>query len=247
MLSSRNEQQDIQDRAYDLFGELILEKEANELLAEIDAEGDGPAESEAFIARVDARCLSIIEKHSRKARVRRFLMQTAPRIGQIAAIMIAVIALAGCTALASSETARVYLMRLLVQTTDEYTRLSLVPSESEYVDVPDEWKGSYYPTYIPEGLILTATTLRSVEFSQGDSLFPVFIFGEYDEGSVIQIDTEGATVRMTKIHGQIASISTKGTTITIYWSEGMRYFVLTFRNMNEQVAMAIAESVTQIK
>lgn len=246
MLGSRNEQQDIQDRAYDLFGELILEKEANELLAEIDAEGDGPAESEAFIARVDARCLSIIEKHSRKARVRRFLMQTAPRIGQIAAIMIAVIALAGCTALASSETARVYLMRLLVQTTDEYTRLSLVPSESEYVDVPDEWEGSYYPTYIPEGLVPVFVGEETIDFSYGESA-PIFVFGEYDEGSVVQVDTEDAATSKTTIHGQLAYVSTKGTTIKIYWSEGVRYFVLTFRGLSEQIALSVADSVAQIR
>lgn len=246
MLGSRNEQQDIQDRAYDLFGELILEKEANELLAEIDAEGDGPAESEAFIARVDARCLSIIEKHSRKARVRRFLMQTAPRIGQIAAIMIAVIALAGCTALASSETARVYLMRLLVQTTDEYTRLSLVPSESEYVDVPDEWEGSYYPTYIPEGLVPVFVGEETIDFSYGESA-PIFVFGEYDEGSVVQVDTEDAAISKTTIHGQLAYVSTKGTTIKIYWSEGVRYFVLTFRGLSEQIALSVADSVAQIR
>lgn len=141
----QQEIQDIQDRAYDLFGELILEKEANELLAEIEAEGEEATESEEFIARVDARCLKIIESHSRKARVRQFLMQTMPQLGRAAAVIIAVITLAGCTAFAASETVRVYLLHLIVQTTDEYTILSLAPSESEYVDVPDEWEGAIIP------------------------------------------------------------------------------------------------------
>ena len=250
MFGKKKEQQemrDIQDRAYDLFGELILEKEANELLAEIEAEGEESTESEAFIARVDARCLKIIKNHSRKARMRHFLMHTVPHFGRVAAVIIAVVTLAGCTALAASKTVRVYLQHLLVEKTAEYTRLSLAPSESEYVDVPDEWEGSYYPTYIPEGLKMISITPFSVAYSYDDSLFPKFIFGEYGEGSVVQIDTEGATISQTTIHGQLAYISTKGSFVNVYWSEGTRYFVLTFRDMSEQIAMEVAESVTQIR
>ena len=242
----QQEIQDIQDRAYDLFGELILEKEANELLAEIEAEGEETTESEEFIARVDARCLKIIEKHSRKARMRQFLMQTVPQLGRVAAVIIAVVTLAGCTAFAASETVRVYLLHLIVQTTDEYTILSLAPSESDYVDVPDEWEGSYYPTYIPEGLVPVFVGEETIDFSYGEST-PVFVFGEYEEGSVVQIDTEDASVSQTTIHGQLAYVSTKGTTIKIYWSEGIRYFVLTFRGMSEQIALSVADSVAQIR
>lgn len=245
----KNEQQemrDIQDRAYDLLGELILEREANELLAEIEAESGESAESAEFLARCDARCMKIIEKHYRKARVRKLIMQTMPRLGRIAAVIIAVITLAGCTAFAASETVRVYLLHLLVQTTGEYTTLSLVPNESEYIDVPGEWAGSYYPSYIPEGLVPIFVGKHDVDFSYGESR-PLLVYSEYDEDSVVQIDTEGAETSLTMIHGQPAYISTKGTSIHIYWSEGMRYFVLTFRDLSEQIAMTVAESVTQIR
>lgn len=244
--NGQQEIQDIQDRAYDLFGELILEKEANELLAKIAAKGDESTENEELIARCDARCLAIIEKHSRKARVRRFLMQTIPRLGRAAAAMIAAITLAGCTAFAASETVRVYLLHWIVQTTDEYTKLSLAPSETDYVDVPDEWEGSYFPTYIPEGLTMISVDKDVICYSYGEML-PVFVFGEYDEESVIQIDTEGAEIKQTTIHGQVAYISIEDTRINIYWSEGTRYFVLTFRGISEQVAMNVAERVAQIR
>lgn len=250
MLGKRNGQQeiqDIQDRAYDLFGELILEKEANELLAKIEAKSDESTENEELIARCDARCLAIIEKHSRKARVRRFLVQTVPRLGRVAAAIIATITLAGCTAFAASETVRVYLLHWIVQTTDEYTKLSLAPSETDYVNIPDEWEGSYYPTYIPEGLKQKSATPYSIDYSHGDSLLPAFVFAEFDEGSVVQVDTEGAKIKQIMIHGQLGYISIKGSTIYVYWKEGTRYFVLTFRDISEQMALKVAESVTQIR
>lgn len=250
MFGKRNGQQeiqDIQDRAYDLFGELILEKEANELLAKIEAKGDESTENEEFIARCDARCLEIIEKHSRKARVRRFIMQTVPRLGRVAAAIIAAITLAGCTAFAVSETVRVYLLHWIVQTTDEYTKLSLVPSETDYVNVPDEWEGCYYPTYIPDGLKQKSATSYSIDYSYEDSLLPAFVFAEFDEGSVVQVDTEGAKIKQIMIHGQLGYISTKGSTIYVYWKEGTRYFLLTFRDISEQMALKVAESVTQIR
>ena len=249
MFSKQNfepESTDIRDRAYDLFGELLAKNEITDILAELGAEQDASDESEAFLKRCDERSMKVIDQYSQKERTRRLFFQTLPHMGRIAAVVIAVIALAGCTAFAASETVRTYLFMFLIQTTDEYTHLSLIPNESEYVDIPVEWSGSYYPTYIPEGLVPVSVDDHDVCFSYGETR-PLLVFGEYDENSVVQIDTEGAETRLTMIHGQPAYISTKNTSIKIYWSEGTRYFVMIFRDMSEQIAMSVAESVTQIR
>lgn len=238
--------QDIQDRAYDLFGEFILEKEATKLLSEIEAEGEEWTENEEFLKRCDVRCRRIIEKHCRKAQRRRFFTETLPHLGRIAAMMIVVVTVAGCTAFAASETVRVHLLQWMVQTTDEFTALSLEPSVADYVDVPAEWEGSCFPTYIPEGLNLVFADNNTLYYSYDGSL-PAFVFVEYDDSTVAHIDTENAEVKSVTIHGQDGYISTAGSTIHLFWREGTRYFVLTFRGIAEPVALEVAESVTQIR
>lgn len=237
---------DVRERAYDLFGELLAEREAEALLAELEAE-DAPEEDEAFLKRLDERSLRSIERRVRRERTKRLLFQTLPGLGRAAAILIAVITLAGCTAFAASGTVRAYVYRLLIQPTEEYTRLSLVPSETDFIDVPEGWDGLYYPAYIPEGLTLVQADWDAAYYGNGADARPLMSFYELDEGSVMQIDTEGAEVRAILIHGQPAHLSVKGTHIHIFWSEGARYFVVGTRDLPEEDAIRIAESVTLIR
>lgn len=240
------ELRDVRERAYDLFGELLAEQEAAELLASLEEEG-APEESDAFLKRCDERSLRVIDGHVRRERTKRLFFQTLPHLARAAAILIAVITLAGCTAYAASGTVRAYVYQLLIQPTEEYTRLSLVPSETDFIDVPEGWDGLYYPAYIPEGLTLIQADWGFADYGSGDSPRPLLSFNELDEGGVIQIDTEGAEVRAIQIHGQPAHISVKGTHIHVFWSEGARYFVVSTRDMAEEVAIRIAESVTLIR
>lgn len=111
------EERNLEDRAYDLFGELLLERETAALLAEIEADkarGD-TAQMDAFFAKQDAKNLETILRHFRRLRARIFFRETLPRIGQIAAIVVAVVAVAGSVAIATSHTIRVQVMQLLVK------------------------------------------------------------------------------------------------------------------------------------
>ena len=121
------EDRSLEDRAYDLFGEILLQRETAALLTEIEAEkarGD-TAEMDAFFAKQDVKNLERIQRHFRRHRARIFFRETLPRIGQIAAIVIAVFTAAGSVAIATSHTLRVQMMQLLINIEEEYTELKL--------------------------------------------------------------------------------------------------------------------------
>ncbi len=99
--------------------------------------------------------LARINRYFRLQRTRTFFNQTLPKIGQIAAILIAVFAVAGGVAIATSHTIRAQVMEMLVQIEEQYTALSLVEDtnasfEIPSDEIPSEWGGEYYPAYIPE-------------------------------------------------------------------------------------------------
>lgn len=158
MLPKRNEvnsRGSIQDRSWDLLAEMWLHREAEALAEALDADqaAGRTSEMDQFFATYDARNLQLIQKATQRQRTKRLLKRTLPRMVRIAALWIAVLAIGGGIAMAASPTVRVYLVKLLMETTPQYTRLQLVEDVENYVDVPAEWQGTYYPTLIPPGLV----------------------------------------------------------------------------------------------
>ena len=57
-----------------------------------------------------------------------------------------------------------------------------------YADVPVEWQGEYYPTLIPEGLVISDLLDDTVVYSFPDAPMWQFMFSELAEGTTIHID-----------------------------------------------------------
>lgn len=173
MLPKRNEVKargSIQGRSWDLLEEMWLHREAEALAEALDADqaAGRTSEMDQFFATYDARNLQLIQKATQRQRTKRLLKRTLPRMVRIAALWIAVLAIGGGIAMAASPTARVYLVKLLMETTPQYTRLQLVEDAENYVDVPAEWQGTYYPTLIPPGLVLSEQLDDTVVYSDPD-------------------------------------------------------------------------------
>ena len=252
-ISNTTEHRGINDRAYDLLGELLLEQETEELLAEIESEkADGSTEAiDMFSVRHDAKNLAKINRHFRRQRARTFFYKTLPKVGQFAAILIAVITVAGGVAIATSHTIRVQVMKMLVQIEEQYTALSLVEDKEASFDIPADWTGEYYPSYIPEDF--TADTVISfpgnhlVEFFNSDSTAVRIVFSEYGDSTMANIDTENATVQAITIGSYKGFIAIKDTRTYIYWDNGRAFFVLQTNGIAEDEAIRIAQSIMRVK
>jgi len=251
--SKSMEYRDINERAYDLLGELLLQHETDTLLAEIEREkASGNTDAyEAFSARQDAKNLARIHRYFRLQRTRTFFRQTVPKIGQIAAILIAVITIAGGVAIATSHTIRVQVMKMLVHIEEQYTSLSLVEDETASFEIPVDWNGEYYPSYIPESfegnVVISFPGNHMVEFFTGESATIRIIFSEYGDSTMANIDTENATVKAITIGNDSGFIALKDSHIYIYWDNGRAFFVLQTNEITEDEAIRIAQSVILVK
>lgn len=239
----------LQDRSWDLLAEMWLNKEADELAEQLDADqaANNASDMDKFFAEYDAKNLQLIQKTTQRQQTKQLLKRTLPRIARIAAIWIAIITIVGGVAIAASSTVRVYFMKLLVETTPEYTRLRLEEGADNHVDVPVEWQGEYYPTLIPEGLVISDAIDDSVVYSFPDTPMWQFMFSELTEGTTIHIDTEDAEISQVMVCGYEGTMVIKENCICIYWFDGTKLLMMDVRDHSAEEALAYANSIQKVK
>ena len=242
----------LDDKAYDLFGEMLLERETAALLSAIEEEqAAGDKEADAFAARCDAKNLETIRRYFHRQHVRTFFGKTLPGIGRVAAIVIAVLTIAGGIAIATSHTIRVQVMKLFTTVEEEYTELTLVEDTEASFDVPGDWEGAYYPAYVPEGMEVSSMYSlpwqSAIEYVDQTDATRRYDYFENEEGVVANVDTEGAILQSVDIHGNPATLSKKDRVMMLFWNDGKKYFVISAENLDESTVMEIAEGVKRIE
>lgn len=165
--------------------------------------------------------------------------------------LIAVIAVP--VAFASSPAFRSKVMELMLsfdqkQGTVTYS-FQEIPEAS--FEVPAEWQGTHFMSYIPEGFDLTRHNplLCYVEYT--DSENRLLSFGEYGEDTTLLQGTEGATISCIEINGQVAYvIEGEGYggmhTVSITWTNQKRWFSISTFNMSKEETVKIAQNVLPI-
>lgn len=243
----------LQDKAYDLLGEMLVERDTARYMRELeeDVAHGNTAEMDAFFAKQDKVNLKKIEAYNRKQRGKHFLRHTLPRIAQAVAIVVAVISLAGGVAVAASHTVRVQVMQLLLSIEEEYTKLRLVEDENASFDVPADWQGSSFPTYIPEGMevfeCISSWNYNDITYRDIKENTVKVRFLEAEVSPSTKLDTEDTAVQAIMIQGYDGCIAVKGNSIQIFWSDGLNYYIVTTHGVEENTSITIAQSVRKIK
>lgn len=238
----------LQDKAYDLLGEMILEQEANEVLAELQRErrSGQASEMDTFFEKRDRMYLKKIEQAYNKSLWRKWNEKLFSKATQVAALIILGVFTLGAVTVAASADVRIQLMQLFSRMTAEYTTLELIPV-SEHLSVPEGWKGSYYMGYIPDGLSLAQCLPNEVIYwNNGDIAVSVNFF-EGTATSSTNIDTEDARISSVTVQGVPAQMSEKGRRVMIWWAIKDRYFIVTTKGYDVNTALQVAENIKKIK
>lgn len=238
----------IQDKAYDLLGEMILEKEANDAMSELqhDQLSGQTDEMDAFFEKNGHLFIRKIEKAYKKSLWKKRNETFFSKVTQIAALIIIGVFVLGTATVAASEDLRIQLLKLLTWTTDKYTAVEVVPA-SEHITVPEDWAGSYYPGYIPEGLSLAQCLPDSVTYWKDGDISTSVRFSEHTAYTSANLDTEDAEVSSITVQGVPAQMSQKYHRIMIWWAVEDRFFTVTTKGYDVDTALQIANSIEKIK
>ncbi len=186
--------------------------------------------------------------HELNRLTRRKRLRFLPRVLRVAVALLLITFISLGTALAVSSDVRVMVMKLLYRVTPQYTEISLVPDEATFFNVPAQWGGEYYPSYIPEGYRFYGAygvqSMQDVVYIADNDR--TLIFSENDANVEANIDTEGYEISEVEINGQKAMLAYNGEKSTIVWNQNDKILLITVTELPE-VVIKIAQSVIKIK
>lgn len=215
--------------------------------AEMEAEcGEDEPKSE-YSDLAQAKLVALIDQKLKKIRRKKFWQRVIPKACRVTAMVLLACYLSLTVAIAASSTVRVAIFEFILQTEDEYTQVWMVDDKTKYIKVPAEWKGFYYPSYIPEGYELYEVDPTFIEVYYLDDQNNRLCFMEGTDGDSVLFDTEDAGMEYIDLHGTEALLSQKGRWTTVVWSIDNRFFLLELENCEKEIAIEIARSVRMIK
>ncbi len=195
-----------------------------------------------------AKTLALIRRASRRPRP-----ALPPRLAgaiRIAAAALALLFIGIGTAMALSAQLRITVLRLLWRVTPQYTELRLAPDEAAAFDVPADWPGEYYPSFIPEGYRFYAVSggeqIGIATYTNVSDSEKILRFIESDQNTVSKVDTEGYSIETIDLRGSEAMLARKSGHSKIIWQQAGKMLLLSVTE-DRQTALKIAESVTRIK
>lgn len=191
------------------------------------------------------RALKLIERKLNKRLSKRFIRKTLPHTIQVVAITLLLFFIGLTTAVATVRPIRLRLMDFIAQIEENYSAVGITYNDNDNSIVPKEWKGKYYPYYIPE----------EYEFSYVDELFNIAYyaaadecilqFSEYEDTIYTNIDIDGENAFDITINGNSGIAMTDGENTTIAWCVDDTYLYLYFSG-DLEAAKLIASNVKRV-
>lgn len=220
---------------------LLAEEEEN--LAHHDQDIKDDVQLEQLVMQGEKRMQKHINKRYRMSQIKYVTRSVIPPTVRVAASILLFCYLGLTVAIAADSSVRIRVMEFIMNIEEEYTEFGFEET-GKYIDIPIEWDGFYYPTYIPQGMVLKDILSETVlyEHSNGTHLW----FYDMSDGTKGTLDTENATVESISLNGQVAMISEKDHWVSILWNIDNRVLMVDYTGTREE-AIQIAESVRMIK
>ncbi|MBP3541139.1 MAG: DUF4367 domain-containing protein [Clostridia bacterium] len=243
----------LDDMAYDYLGQMLLQKETEELLRELEKEqADGlTGEMDAFFAQQEKRHQKEMSRYFCRRNTKRLFTKTLPGLGRVAAIVLAVMIAVGGVAMAVSETFRVRVLELVSNLQLGILKYEFRENREASFDVPVEWIGSHYPAWIPEGYEITNlisypgysnVTFTDPEIAEETGAsYADFNISEQD-CTVIEFDMQRAEISKTLIQGFEADLIQISDSVYLLWTDGEAFFQIGTRNMSMEDTLRFANS-----
>lgn len=189
------------------------------------------------------RTLKLIERKLNKQLRRRFIAQTLPHTLHVVTAVLLLFFIGLTTAVATVRPVRLRVLDFIAKIEESYSEISLV-NDIDNVIVPPEWKGKYYPVYIPvEFAFLRAEEYLNIVYyaAEDDRVLEFCEFADEDYSN-FDIDENAFDIN---INGYSGLAVTDNESTTIIWCIDDTYLYLYFSgNLDE--ATRIAESVQLI-
>lgn len=192
------------------------------------------------------RIFALFERHTQKRNGDYFKRQSI-RFLKAAACIVLVANMGLTIATATSGHVRVKVIDFLTEINAAYMSMGFSDTGWE-IDVPENWEGLYYPTFLPEGYVLqSSTSYGGICYANyADAQGGVLRITECNITAMSRINTENAEISQVNLHGINATVIKQPYgDIDIVWANGDRYFIV--NSKDDDAAFAVAESMKLIQ
>ena len=235
--------EELEDELMALKLKIALQEYQKDEFERMMAEHEGDAAGKERLANGQDEMIRLIDRQLRKKQFRQFTRKTLPRFGKVAACFLLTFYIGLTVAVATVQSVRVELLQFILNIEERYTSFGF-ESTDEYVEIPAEWNGYYYPAYIPEGHVIARILSEEVEYEGPHQ--ETLMFSEHGINTRGTIDTEDAFLDTMLIHGRPAMIFEKDIWVTIIWNVDNHCLIVEYTGEKEE-AIKIAESVVMIR
>lgn len=255
-MSQYKEKQTAEDQYLDLIIKLAYERKAELEIEQLLNEPD-PELTEGEKVAADKMFQTVLSEYDEQRKKEKrtqsilFFRNALLNVCKVAACLIIVAGIAVPIAIATSSQFRSKVMQLLmdIDTENNEAHFSFVEDEDAAFYVPEEWGGEWYPTYIPNGMILTGIEqlVNRAEYqNEGNG---IFWFYEFDYEMNTMIGIEDATIDCFDINGFPAWLLSDGSDkqrISVIWRTEDKWFQIDSSLLSKQTVLDIAYSVKKI-
>ena len=265
------------EQSWVLLGSFLRDRESKQLLSAASAplsETDR-ARMESFFRENESGHLQMIEKALAQSARNRLLHTTLPRMIRFAAICIAVLAVSLGIALAAVPGLREYVGKLFIQTTPQYTEITMqsgntdtdsgaaslpvsenngqiqVSGSSGHILMPKDWTGKNILTGLPESAEIIHTERDDIsqvfyKTNPSSSTKWDISYSEYPGNCVIRIDTEDADLSTQIINGISVTAAEKEDLISVWWNDEDTIYVFQGQNITLQEALHYVRHIVPV-
>lgn len=218
-----------------------FEAEAEQVLRE---SGELPPALDDELKNREPAILDLIRKHRGYLKKRhRAKPSSLPVAARVALIIAAALVISMASALATVGMVKEGVLKLDIQQYSNRTEVQLVRGGASG-DVPEEWTGVFFPSYIPEEYELDFSDAYEAVFRNSERKMLRFIEDTY--GATYVVDSENALVSTENVHDVSATVIEKNGYVRVIWSEHNRLFIV-YCFCDKETALRIADSVTMLK
>lgn len=235
--------EELADELMALKLKMALREYQEDEFVRIMAEHEEDVSEKERLAKGQNEMIRLIDRQLRKKQLRQFAREKLPRFVKTAACLLLVFYIGFTVALATVHSVRVELLQFILNIEQRYASFGFEATD-EYIDVPSEWNGRYYPAYVPKEYVVSRTFSKAVEYESSDH--KTFVFSEHGADTRGTIDTENAILDTTLIHGRPAMIVEKDEWTTIIWNVDNSCLIVEYDGERDE-AIKIAESVVMIQ
>lgn len=227
----------------DLKLKIALLAEEEDDLDRRDQENKDDVQLEQLVVQGEKRMLKHISRNYRKNQIRHVTRRIIPQVVRVAASVLLFCYIGLTVAIAADSSVRIRVMDFIMNIEKEYTEFGFVDT-GDFMDVPVEWQGYYYPAGIPDDFAIKSVMRYVVHYE--NSYGVQLDFSDIDASASTAIDTENADVKFITINGHSAMLVEKEPWISVIWSIDNRVLMISYTGELES-AIQIAESVRMIK